>query len=374
MPQSNCADLRAGGISGVAFSRTLIAVCWTLVLAGCDSSQEPPSAEVRPVRVITVSDGDMGRVVTLTGTVHAQTEVNLSFRIDGRMTERGANVGDAVKAGQVIAQLDPQNEENAVRAARASVAAAAGRAAEARGDYERQRQLLAGGWIAKARYDQAVQVQQSTQSELDAAHARLSVAEDQLAFTTLVADAEGVVTARGAEPGEVVRAGQMIVQIARTDGRDAVFDVPPQIKDEAPANPRIDVSLTMEPSVQAEGRVREVAPRADPATGTFQVRVGLSQPPAQMRLGATVNGRMHTARDAGIAIPATALTNSKGQPAVWVVDPQTGTTSLRPIEIAEFDQARVVVASGLETGEIVVTAGVQALRPGQKVRLLETGS
>ncbi|BCJ90976.1 RND transporter [Terrihabitans soli] len=354
--------------------RALIAVCGTLILSGCDSAEAPPAAEARPVRVMTVKSGENGRIIALTGTVQAQTEVSLSFRIDGRMVERLVNIGDAVKAGQAIARLDPQNEENAVRSARAQVAAAAGKAAEARGDYDRQQQLLSGGWIAQARYDQAAQVRQTTQSQLDAAHAQLSIAEDHLGFATLYADAEGVVVARGAEPGEVVRAGQMIVQIARTDGRDAVFDVPPQIKDQAPANPVIDVSLTMDPSVKTTGRVREVSPRADRATGTFEVRVGLSEPPAQMRLGATVSGRMQTERDAGIAIPATALTSLNGQPAVWVVDPQGSTTALRPIEIAEFDQARILIASGLEAGEIVVTAGVQALRPGQKVRLLEAGS
>lgn len=330
--------------------------------------------EVRPVRVMTVASRDMGSTIVLTGTVQAQAEVNLAFRIDGRMVERLVNVGDSVKAGQVIARLDTQNEQNSVRAARASVAAAAGQAAEASGDYDRQRQLLAGGWVAKARYDQAAQVRQTAQSQLDAAHAQLSVAEDHLGFTELIADSEGTVVARAAEPGEVVRAGQTIVQIARSDGRDAVFDVPPQIKDLAPANPTIDVALTMDPNVRAVGRVREVAPRADPATGTFQVRVGLSEPPPQMRLGATVSGRMQTERDAGISIPATALTSSGGQPAVWVVDARDSTVALRPIEIAEFDQAKIVIASGVEVGEIVVTAGVQALRPGQKVRLLEAGS
>jgi RND family efflux transporter MFP subunit len=373
MLHSVCTDLRAGGILR-AFPRTIMIAACGLVLAGCDRAEAPPAPEIRPVRVMTVADREMGRVIALTGTVQARTEVNLSFRIDGRMVERLVNIGDTVKAGQVIARLDTQNEENAVRSARASVAAAAGKAAEARGDYSRQQRLLAGGWVAQARYDQAAQVRQTAQSQLDAAHAQLSVAEDHLGFTALIADAEGTVTARGAEPGEVVRAGQMIVQVARTDGRDAVFDVPPQIKDQAPASPIIDVTLTMDPNVRATGRVREVAPRADPATGTFQVRVGLAEPPAQMRLGATVSGRMHTERDAGIAIPSTALTSLNGQPAVWVVDPKESTTNLRPIEIAEFDQAKVVVASGIEIGEIVVTAGVQALRPGQKVRLLETGS
>jgi len=343
-------------------------------LAACHSDKTPPPPEIRPVRVVTAERSAGGETVSLTGTVQAQVEANLAFRIDGRMTDRLVNVGDVVKAGQIVAHLDSENERNALRSAQATVAGAAGQLKEARNNYERQRQLLEGGWTTRVRYDQATQTLQTMQSQLDSAHAQLSIAEDRLRYTDLIADSAGTVTARGAEPGEVVRQGQMIVQIARNDGRDAVFDVPPQVKDEAPADPIIDVSLTMDPNVTATGRVREVSPRADPATGTFQVRVGLSDPPPQMRLGATVTGRMEVDRSADVALPASALTEADGQPAVWVVDPKTMTVALRAIEIAGFDQVRVLVERGIEPGEVVVTAGVQALRPGQKVRLLGAAS
>jgi RND family efflux transporter MFP subunit len=162
----------------------------------------------------------------------------------------------------------------------------------------------------------------------------------------------------------------MIVQVAREDGRDAVFDVPAQVKDMAPADPEIEVALTMNPAVTAVGRVREVAPRADPVTGTFQVRVGLADPPAAMRLGSTVTGRMQVGLAPGIEIPASALTRADGQPAVWLVDPASETVTLRNIEVLRHDPVGVMVGGGLESGDIVVTAGVQALRPGQQVRLL----
>jgi RND family efflux transporter MFP subunit len=352
----------------------LAAMACVALLTACDAAEEPAAPEIRPVRVVTIENRTDGEVISVTGTVQAQTEVNLAFRIDGRMVERLVNVGDAVEAGQVIARLDPENEQNALRSAQAAVAAAAGQLAEARNNYDRQRQLLEGGWTTRVRYDQALQQRQTAQAQLDTVHAQLAIAEDRLSYTELIADAEGTVTARGAEPGEVVRGGQMIVQLARQDGRDAVFDVSPQIKDRAPADPVIDVSLTMDPSVTAIGRVREVSPRADPATGTFQVRVGLSDPPPQMRLGSTVTGRMELDGSGGIAIPASALTGTEGQPAVWVVDPTNMTVALRAIEVARFDQASVFVARGLEPGDVVVTAGVQALRPDQKVRLLGAGS
>lgn len=341
-----------------------------LLLAACDGAAPPPAPEIRPVRVTAVAPRQGGDVVSLTGTVEAENEVNLAFRIDGRMVERTVGVGDRVRAGQLVARLDRSNEENGLRAARADLAAARARLTEARNNYQRQRELLQTGFTTRVRYDEATRTLRSAESALDAAEAQVNIAEIRLGYTDLYADAAGTVTARGAEPGEVVQPGRMIVQVAREEGRDAVFDVPPTLKDQAPAEPVIEVALTMDPAIRAAGRVREVSPRADPATGTFRVRVGLDAPPPAMRLGSTVTGRMQVGGSALIEIPASALTRADGQPAVWVVDPSATTVALRPIEVVRFDPARVLVAGGLDAGETIVTAGVQALRPGQKVRLL----
>jgi len=218
-----------------------------------------------------------------------------------------------------------------------------------------------------------MQAQQTAQSQVDAAEAQLKAAHDMVSFTELRADAPGVVTAVGPRAGEVVQAGQMIVRLARKDGRDAVFDIPAQVLRTAPSDPDITVSLTDDPKVTARGRVREVAPQANPATRTFEVKVGLTDPPPAMRLGATVTGRMETEAVPIIEIPATALTRANQQPAVWVVDPAKNTVSLRNIDVLRFNQALVAVSQGIDTGEIVVTAGVQALHPGQKVRILGSG-
>lgn len=339
-------------------------------LSACGDSSPPPAAEIRPVRAITVSGRAGGELVSLTGTIQAETDVNLAFRIDGRMIERTVNVGDRVTAGQVVARLNRDNEENALRAARAALVAANARVVETRNNYGRQRQLLASGFATRVRYDEAAQQLQSAQSAADSAQAQVSIAENRLGYTDLVADSNGTVTARGAEVGEVVQPGRMILQVAQDGGRDAVFGVPASLKDRAPENPAIEVFLTNDPAVRAAGRVREVAPRADPVTGTFQVRVGLADPPAGLRLGSTVTGRIRIGGGDGFEIPASALTRSEGQPAVWIVDPAAQTVALRQIEVARFDPAGAIVSSGLATGDIVVTAGVQALRPGQKVRLL----
>ncbi|MBX9700619.1 MAG: efflux RND transporter periplasmic adaptor subunit [Acetobacteraceae bacterium] len=348
----------------------MLCVALPMLLAACGEDAPPLAPEIRPVRVVTVEPRQGGDVVSLTGTIEAETLANLAFRIDGRMVERRVNPGDRVAADQVVARLDPANEENNLRAARADLTAARSLLAEARNNYQRQRELLRTGFTTRVRYDEALRTQQSAEAAVDAAQARVGLAETRLAYTELRADAAGTVTARGAEPGEVVQPGRMVVQVAREDGRDAVFDVPPNLKDRAPEAPVIEVALTMDPRVRAQGRVREVSPQADPVTGTFRVRVGLIDPPAGLRLGSTVTGRMEIGGGAAIEIPASALTRSQGQPAVWVVDPRAQTVALRPIEVSRFDPARVLVAGGLERGDIVVTAGVQALRPGQKVRLL----
>src|SRR5208282_5347696 len=263
-----------------------------------------------------------GETVVLTGHVQAEDEPAFAFRIAGRMIERPVNVGDRVEAGQVLAKLDPENELNELRSAESTLAAAQGQLTYARGDFERQRQLLANGHTPRARFDQSQNALQSAQSQVDDAEARLRIARDRVSWTTLEADAPGTVTARGAEPGEEVQAGQRSGRLARQGGRDAVFDVPAQLLRSAPNDAQITVRLTDDPSVTAIGRVREVAPQADPVTRTFEVKVGLNDPPQAMRLGATVAGSVNLASEPVIAIPATALTELNRQPAVWIVDPK----------------------------------------------------
>ena len=162
----------------------------------------------------------------------------------------------------------------------------------------------------------------------------------------------------------------MIVQLARQGGRDAVFDVPEQLIRTGPRDPLVEIVLTNDPRVKAIGRVREVAPQADSATRTFQVKVGIIDPPDAMRLGATVTGSIKLSAPPGVQVPASALTEANGRPAVWVVDPRSETVALRDVDVLRYDADGVVISEGLETGEIVVTAGVQTLHPGQKVRLL----
>ncbi|MBL8660421.1 MAG: efflux RND transporter periplasmic adaptor subunit [Rhodospirillales bacterium] len=354
--------------------RPALPVCLVIMalatLSACGDGKEPPAGPVRPVRVLTVEEQSGGELVSITGQVQAEEEVSLGFRVGGRMIERSVNVGDTVEAGQVIARLEREPAENALRSARAAVAAARGQLDKTSADFGRQQSLLQSGFTTRVRYDQARQAMVAAQSQFEDARAQLDIATDNLDYTDLVVDAGGSVTARGAEPGEVVTPGQMIVRVAREHGRDAVFDVPERIIRMASADDPVDVALASDPTVRAVARVREVSPQADPVTRTFTVRAGIDDPPPAMRLGSTVVGSVHLNATPGISIPPSALAQSDGRAAVWVVDPQSLTVSLRPVQVQRFDLDSVIIAEGLQPGELIVTAGTQTLRPQQKVRLL----
>lgn len=345
-----------------------------LLLSGCRDTEEAPPPEARPVRTVTIAPTAVDNMVALTGTVQAETEINQSFRVDGRLISRSVDVGDTVSPGQLIATLDPQNEESALQAARAQLSGASAQFAEAQSFYSRMRELVVEDAVSQAQYEQAEARRKTAEAQVEAARQQVNLAENRLGYTRLESQVAGVVTARGAEPGEIVGAGRMIVQVAREGSRDAVFDVPAQVMDSVPRNPEIIVALSDDPNVTAQGRVREIAPRADPVTGTFAVRVRLENPPALMRLGSTVTGRIRFNGELSVQLPSSALVRSDGGPAVWIVDPNAGTVSLRPIQVKSADSSTVQVMSGLSTGDVVVTAGAQALRPGQKVRLLGNAS
>jgi RND family efflux transporter MFP subunit len=349
-------------------------VALAALAAGCSRETETVLPDIRPVRTITVEKQDLGDTVQLTGHMRPRDEASLGFRIGGRMIERLVNLGDRVQAGQTIAKLEPLDELNALRSAQAALNSANGIVTRTRNDFERQQTLLRQGHTTRVRFDQAQQELQTAESKVKDAQAQLQIAQDRVSFTELKADAAGVITAVAAEPGEVVQAGRTIVQVARDGGRDAVFDVPASVLRAAPGDTEVTVSLADDPKVQATGRVREVAPQADPVTRNFQVKVGLEDPPAAMRLGSTVTGNARLQSAPVIAVPASALTKYDNKPAVWVVDKSNQTVAIRNVEVKRHEPSSVVISNGLESGDIVVTAGVQALYPGRKVRLLGVSS
>ncbi|MBS0240524.1 MAG: efflux RND transporter periplasmic adaptor subunit [Proteobacteria bacterium] len=349
-----------------------LALSIAALAAGC-SSEEKRSSEVRPVRTAVADPKPIDDDRTAVGEIRARYESDLGFRVAGKVVARTVDIGFSVKKGDVLARLDEQDTQNKQRSAEADVTAAEAVRVEAEASEGRLRQLVATGATTRANYDAAVKNLRSAEAKLDSAKAALALARDQNAYTELKADFDGIVTAVGAEPGQVVSVGQMVIRLARPDNKDAVFAIAESaFRGRKPDDkPEIAVRLLASPDVTAEGVVREVSPVADPVTRTFQVKVTLTNPPPQMRFGSSVIGRLKEQTAPVVVLPGAALFEKGGAPAVWLVEPQSGTVGLRPVTVVRYESDKVIVSDGLKKGDIVVTAGVNRLREGQKVRLAE---
>lgn len=344
-----------------------------LLATACQrEGEEAPPPPTRMVRTITVEPPGEAADISFTGHIEAQDQAALAFRIGGQLAERLVGMGVTVREGEVVARLDPENELNDLRSARAALTTAQSDLRKAENQLQRQRHLVDRDFASRADFEAAEQARTAARAQVDAAQARVAMAEDIVGFTTLKADAPGVVTRVGAEAGEVVPAGRMIVQLARREGRDAVFEISADLARRISPDDRVRVALAGDPSVTTGGRVREISPQADPVTRTFRVRVGLTDPPPAFRLGTAVAGTVRGAEGNAISIPATSLTQRGQETAVWIVDPTARTVSLRGVELSGQDPATAFISEGLKPGDIVVTAGAGYLREGQQVRLAGT--
>ena len=359
----------------VSLNRALLIV---FVLACVTACEQPPSPspQVRSVRTITVERRVVTESVVLIGQIRARDEISLAFRIDGKMIERPVGLGDRIAVGRLVARLDSQTELNTLQAAEADIAAAQAALAQAEKLEARQADLLKRNITSRALYEQALQQLQTAQAQQEAAQARHRISQSRLKYADLESEVSGIVTGKGAEPGEFVRAGQMIIKVAREERKDAAFDVPAQLalQRRIPQDIAIHVAMIDQPHIKAIGYIREVAPQPDPLTRLFPVRVGLDNPPLEFFLGATVSGSISFDSSPIITLPPTAIIELNGKPSVWVVNPSSNTVGLRAIDILRYDPSAIAVSSGLQDGEIVVTAGVNALHPGQKVKLLSGAS
>lgn len=348
-----------------------------LALAGCEQPVPPP-ASATPVRAVAVQVSTMDHTAALTGAVQARHESNLGFRVGGKVTERLVEVGQTVSAGDLLARLDNQDQQNAVQSAQSDVAAAQAFVEQSRTQEERQRSLLAQGFTTRVQYDNAQKRYAQAQAELNSAQANLASANDTLSYTELRADRDGVITAKAAEPGQVVAAGQMVLRLADPGEREAVFQVPGasiQLEGQSASLPKVDVRLVSDPTIRTEGTIREVSPGVDPVTRTYTVKVSLPDAPKAFLLGAAVSGRAKLPARPVIDLPSSALFQTdKGQPAVWVVARPADTVSLRPVSVLQYDTGTVTLESGLTDGEMVVIGGIQKLRPGQAVAVKGDGA
>jgi membrane fusion protein, multidrug efflux system len=344
-----------------------------LALLGC---RQPPKTAVpiRPVRTVTVEPRDVGTTLSQTGDIEARTETDFGFRVGGKIVARPVDVGSRVRTGEVLARLDDQPERNRLQSAQAALAAAQAELVRTQAEEGRQSALLKDGYTTKQRYDTALRDLQTAEAQLASARAQLNLAQDTLAYTQLHAGMNGVVTEVFADAGQVVAAGQKIVRVADPKALEGVFGVPAIAFSMVPRDAKVQVALTDDPHIETTGTIRYASPQADPLTRTYTVRVALADAPPEMRMGATVTGRVTLPGQKVIELPGAALFEQDGKPAVWVFDPASGTVLLKPVRVLRYESGVVLIASGLARGDIVVTAGVHVLRPGEKVRRLAEAS
>ncbi|MGN8084673.1 efflux RND transporter periplasmic adaptor subunit [Ralstonia sp. 22086] len=342
------------------------------LLAGC-SKEAPKAPEVRPVRTMTVTSEQGAGTAEFSGDVRPRIESRLGFRVPGKIIARLVDVGATVKKGQVLARLDPTDLALAQQSSQAQLSAAKTDRDLAAADLKRYSELFAKGFISAAE-------QQRHQANYDAAQARYEQAGagyrnqvNQAGYATLEADADGVVTGVDAEVGQVVSAGQPVVRVAQTAEKEVVVGIPEDQVDTLRKSPEVSVKLWADQSRSIPAKVREIAPAADPLTRTYTVKISVPNPPPELRLGMTAvatfvrPGGGADSGGMGVRVPISALLQDQGKNVVWLYDAASQTVKPVPVTVGAPRDNVLLVTSGLQPGQTIVTAGVHLLKAGQKV-------
>lgn len=350
---------------------TLFAAFSVLALSSCEGDNKKTEVDVPQVTVeVAKLDRDVLRAAG-TGEIKAQVESELSFKLSGRVIERQVGVGDRVTAGQVLATLDPTEQLADIQSAEAGVSAQDATLRKASSILNRRKTLIQTGALSQQEVDSAQQEFLSAQKDLDAAKARLETAQEALKQTELRADADGTITARNVEVGQVVQASATVFTLAHDGARDAVFNVQENALSTGAEPISLNVSLLSRPDISVPAKIREVSPTLDRSLGTVRVKLSVENAPPEMTLGAAIVANVVLAQQDRISIPWQSIFSKEGNPAVWVVDRDALTTALKPVKIERYDADRVVLTSGIEPGELVIVDGVQFLRENQKVAILK---
>lgn len=333
-------------------------------------SSPAQDASLAQVRVVTAALVPVAEQVVLTGDIQAKFLSNIAFRVSGKIQERLVEVGEHVTADQVLARLEPQEQQVNVDTAQAALASAEALLTQAKVSFERQQSLMRSGYTTRTTYDQAEQTLRTTQASVESAKAALGNAREQFSYTELKTGVAGIITARNAEAGQVVQSGQTVFTLAQDGPRDAVFVVSETLLAEPPEGKTIEIILLSDPRVRTTGTVREISPAVDPSSGGVRVKIGLAKVPPEMSLGSTVAGLGRFRAKPSVSLPWSALFRWQDKPAVWVLDPGSGTVAPKTVAIERYAGSAIVLADGVAPGERVVIAGIQLLRPGQKVAVV----
>lgn len=306
------------------------------------------------------------------GDIEARYSTPLSFRVAGKIIERDVRLGDTVKAGQVVARLDPADLQRSLANAQAQFDAAQHRLVYAKQQLDRDRAQANEKLIAPAQFEQTQDAYASAAAQRDSAQAQLALARNQLGYAALVADHAGVITAEQADTGQNVSAGQAVYGLAWSGELDVVCDAPESALAALTVGASADVTLSALPGKRFAARVREISPAADPQSRTYRVKLTLAAPDAQVRLGMTAqiafaSTPLLAGRDP-FTLPATSLFHDGNSPAVWVVRAGTDTLELRRVSVGRYDERTFSVTQGLRDGDRVVYQGVHAVSAGEHVR------
>jgi membrane fusion protein, multidrug efflux system len=353
--------------------QALVLVLCALLATAC-SPPAPSGEDIRPVRTVTVEPSPGTAAAVLAGEVRPRIEMRVGFQVAGRIARRSVDIGQRIAAGQTLATLDPADYQLGLTAARAQLQAARVDRDQQRLDYQRFQELARKGFISGADLERRKASLDAAEARLAQADAQADVSGNQAKYSTLRAPAPGVVTGLDAEAGQVVAAGQPVVRIARTEEKEVQVDIP---EGQLEALRQIaDVRVRLWASDRdLRGKVREIAPMADPATRTYPARVTLIDPPRTVALGmsATVTFAAPLVKPV-ITLPLQALFKDGDATFVWILDRRTMTVQRSAVALANVSGNDLVIASGVAPGDTVVTAGVHLLKPGQKVKLLDAQS
>jgi RND family efflux transporter MFP subunit len=359
--------LKRNSIVFVAKKLPLLAAC-ALLLAAC-SKEAPKTEDIRPVRAMVLQSSDIDVNAEFSGEVRSRVESRLGFRVGGKIISRKVDVGSVVKRGQVLMDLDPQDLKLSQVQAMAALRAAETTRDLADAELKRYQELRDKNFVSQAILDAKLSAAKSAQAQVDSAQAAYRGMSNQAGYARLEADIDGVVTAVDAEVGQVVAPGAPVVRVAKTDEKEIVFGVPEDKVDTLRAISDVHVRLWSSPDKSVPGKIREVSPVADPSTRTYAFRVSIPTSLSEAKLGMTalVAFASRTPQPQ-IKVPLTALFHEKAATSVWVIE--NGAVRLVPVTVAGVSGNDIVLGSGVKSGQTIVTAGVNLLKPGQKVTVL----
>ncbi len=352
-----------------------------MVLISACKQEEKISTIIRPVLTERVEIKENWQQATYAGEVKARYKMSLGFRLGGKITERLVEVGDVVAPGTMLAKLDADDIQLKLMEAEGALAVAMAEKKKAELDLARYAKLYKDKMISASEHLQFSNSLDIASAKVIQARAYLEVARNQLDYTQLYADKGGVITSLEMEVGQVVVAGQTVVNLALPEEKEVIIAVAESRLDEIHHADEIKVSLWIEPEHFYPGRIREISPGADPVTRTYQVRISLLNMDKKVQLGMTTTVFIiRKKKQKVVRLPLSALyqqvsksdLHKTPQTAVWIYSPQTSTVHLQQVKVLEYQFNDVLIESGLNNGQIVVTAGVHELHPEQKVRLFQT--